>query len=77
MEALLKTLERGNDVRITYETVNSKRQEEIEGTLRGVSFKQYPKSDTLVVRNINTNQFEDIRVSTIITWMIIDLENAK
>ena len=77
MEALFRMLESGNDVRITYETVNSKRLEVIEATLNGVAFKQNPKSDTIVVRNLNTNTFQDIRVSTIKGWMLTDLGNAK
>ena len=77
MEALFRMLESGNDVRITYETVNSKRLEVVEATLNGVAFKQNPKSDTIVVRNLNTNTFQDIRVSTIKDWILTDLENAK
>jgi len=77
MEALFRMLESGNDVRITYETVNSKRLEVIEATLNGVAFKQNPKSDTIVVRDLNTNTFQDIRVSTIKDWILTDLENAK
>jgi len=77
MEALFRMLESGNDVRITYETVNSKRLEVIEATLNGVAFKQNPKSDTIVVRDLNTNTFQDIRVSTIKDWMLTDLGNAK
>ncbi len=77
MEALFRMLESGNDVRITYETVNSKRLEVIEATLNGVAFKQNPKSDTIVVRDLNTNTFQDIRVSTIKGWMLTDLGNAK
>ena len=77
MEALFRMLESGNDVRITYETVNSKRLEVVEATLNGVAFKQNPKSDTIVVRNLNTNTFQDIRVSTIKDWMLTDLGNAK
>ena len=77
MEALFRMLESGNDVRITYETVNSKRLEVIEATLNGVAFKQNPKSDTIVVRDLNTNTFQDIRVSTIKDWILTDLENPK
>ena len=77
MEALFRMLESGNDVRITYETVNSKRLEVIEATLNGVAFKQNPKSDTIVVRDLNTNTFQDIRVSTIKDWILTDLGNAK
>tara|TARA_Y200000002_G_scaffold377585_1_gene383437 strand:- start:444 stop:677 length:234 start_codon:yes stop_codon:yes gene_type:complete len=77
MEALFRMLESGNDVRITYETVNSKRLEVVEATLNGVAFKQNPKSDTIVVRDLNTNTFQDIRVSTIKDWMLTDLGNAK
>jgi len=77
MEALFRMLESGNDVRITYETVNSKRLEVVEATLNGVAFKQNPKSDTIVVRDLNTNTFQDIRVSTIKDWILTDLENAK
>ena len=60
MEALFRMLESGNDVRITYETVNSKRLEVVEATLNGVAFKQNPKSDTIVVRDLNTNTFQDL-----------------
>ena len=77
MEALFRMLESGNDVRITYETVNSKRLEVVEAPLNGVAFKQNPKSDTIVVRDLNTNTFQDIRVSTIKDWILTDLENAK
>ena len=77
MEALFRMLESGNDVRITYETVNSKRLEVVEATLNGFAFKQNPKSDTIVVRDLNTNTFQDIRVSTIKDWMLTDLGNAK
>lgn len=76
MEGLFKALEK-NNVNITYETVNSKRQETIEASFSGIAFKQNPKSDTIVVRDINTNTFQDIRMSTIRLWMIADLENAK
>ena len=77
MEALFHALQSGNDVKITYETVNSKRLETVEATLNGVAFKQSPKSDTIVVRNLNTNTFQDIRVSTIKSWILADLENIK
>ena len=77
MEALFRALQSGNDVQITYETVNSKRLETVEATLNGVAFKQSPKSDTIVVRNLNTNTFQDIRVSTIKSWILADLENIK
>ena len=77
MEALFRALEAGNDVKITFETINSKRLETIEATLNGVAFKQNPKSDTIVVRDINTNTFQDIRVSTIKHWILADVENIK
>ena len=77
MEALFRALQSGNDVQITYETVNSKRLETVEATLNGVAFKQSPKSDTIVIRNLNTNTFQDIRVSTIKSWILADLENIK
>ena len=76
-EALIQALQAGNDVKITYETVNSKRLETVEATLSGVVFKQNPKSDTIVVRDVNTNTFQDIRVSTIKSWILADLENIK
>ena len=76
-EALIQTLQAGNDVKITYETVNSKRLETVEASLNGVGFKQNPKSDTIVVRDVNTNTFQDIRVSTIKSWILADVENIK
>ena len=76
-EALIQALQAGNDVKITYETVNSKRLETVEASLSGVVFKQNPKSDTIVVRDVNTNTFQDIRVSTIKSWILADLENIK
>ena len=76
-EALIQTLQAGNDAKITYETVNSKRLETIEATLNGVAFKQNPKSDTIIVRDLNTNTFQDIRVSTIKSWILADVENIK
>ncbi len=76
-EALIQALQAGNDVKITYETVNSKRLETVEASLNGVVFKQNPKSDTIVVRDVNTNTFQDIRVSTIKSWILADLENIK
>ena len=76
-EALIQTLQAGNDAKITYETVNSKRLETIEASLSGVAFKQNPKSDTIVVRDVNTNSFQDIRVSTIKSWLLADVENIK
>ena len=76
MEALFKALEK-NNVKITYETVNSKRMETIEATLQGVAFKQSPKSDTIVVKDLDTNTFHDIRVSTIKHWIMSDLGNVK
>ena len=76
-EALIQTLQAGNDVKITYETVNSKRLETVEASLNGVALKQNPKSDTIVVRDVNTNTFQDIRVSTIKSWILADVENIK
>ena len=76
-EALIQTLQAGNDVKITYETVNSKRLETVEATLNGVAFNQNPKSDIIVVRDVNTNTFQDIRVSTIKSWILADVENIK
>ena len=76
-EALIQTLQAGNDVKITYETLNSKRLETVEVSLNGVAFKQNPKSDTIIVRNVNTNTFQDIRVSTIKSWILADVENIK
>ena len=76
-EALIQTLQAGNDVKITYETVNSKRLETVEASLNGVAFKQNPKSDIIVVRDVNTNTFQDIRVSTIKSWILADVENIK
>ena len=76
-EALIQALQAGNDVKITYETVNSKRLETVEASLNGVAFKQNPKSDTIVVRDVNRNTFQDIRVSTIKSWILADLENIK
>ena len=76
-EALIQALQAGNDVKITYETVNSKRLETVKASLNGVAFKQNPKSDTIVVRDVNTNTFQDIRVSTIKSWILADLENIK
>ena len=76
-EALIQTLQAGNDAKISYETVNSKRLETIEATLNGVAFKQNPKSDTIVVRDLNTNTFQDIIVSTIKSWILADVENIK
>ena len=76
-EALIQTLQAGNDVKITYETLNSKRLETVEASLNGVAFKQNPKSDTIVVRDVNTNTFQDIRVSTIKSWILADVENIK
>ena len=76
-EALIQTLQAGNDAKITYETVNSKRLETIEASLNGVAFKQNPKSDKIVIRDVNTNTFQDIRISTIKSWILADVENIK
>ena len=70
IENLLKALSLGA-AKITYKTVNSGRMESVVGTMKGKPMHQHSTSDVIVVQNVETNQYQDIRVSTIKDWSII------
>ena len=67
IENLLKALSVG-PVKITYKTVNSGRIESVVGTMKGKPMHQNSTSDVIVVQNVETKQYQDIRVSTIKDW---------
>lgn len=67
IENLLKALSVGS-VKITYKTVNSGRIESVVGTMKGKPMHQNSTSDVIVVQNVETKQYQDIRVSTIKDW---------
>ena len=70
IENLLKSLSLGS-AKITYKTVNSGRMETVVGTMKGKPMHQHSTSDVIVVQNVETKQYQDIRVSTIKDWSII------
>tara|TARA_B100000941_G_scaffold216288_1_gene159267 strand:- start:525 stop:749 length:225 start_codon:yes stop_codon:yes gene_type:complete len=70
IENLLKALSLGS-AKITYKTVNSGRIESIVGTMKGKPMHQHSTSDVIVVQNVETKQYQDVRVSTIKDWSII------
>ena len=70
IENLLKALSLGS-AKITYKTVNSGRMESVVGTMKGKPMHQNSTSDVIVVQNVDTKQYQDVRVSTIKDWSII------
>ena len=70
IENLLKALSSGS-AKITYKTVNSGRIESVVGTMKGKPMHHHSTSDVIVVQNVETKQYQDIRVSTIKDWSII------
>ena len=68
IENLLKALSAGS-VKITYKTVNSGRIESVVGTMKGNPMHQNSTSDVIVVQNVETKQYQDVRVSTIQEWI--------
>ena len=45
--------------------------ETVVGTMKGKPMHQHSTSDVIVVQNVETKQYQDIRVSTIKDWSII------
>jgi hypothetical protein len=57
------------EVTIQFKSVNSGRIIEKLCTLQNTKLKQNPNNDTIVVYCLDTNSYEDIRVSTIELWI--------
>ena len=68
IENLLNALSVGT-VKITYKTVNSGRIESVIGTMKGKPMHQNSFSDVIVIQNVETKQYQDVRVSTIQEWI--------
>ena len=67
MKELLEALSKG-DVRITFQSLLSRKQIQGVYTLKNTNFPQNPASNKLIVRHADSKMIEDIEKSTIIGW---------
>jgi len=74
MKELLEALSKG-DVRITFQSLLSRKQIKGVYTLKNTNFPQNPASNKLIVRHADSGMIEDIEKSTIIGWSRVSGES--